>query len=79
MFIGDQEMFLRDTLDPVSKMHRLRADEHIPGNGRIGCDRRWQKKRIRCSLVLYVTPGVFPGGSLQAPPAFPMVHSRGIP
>lgn len=43
MFIGDQEMFLRDTLDPASKMHRLRADEHIPGNGRIGCDRRWQK------------------------------------
>lgn len=39
MFIGDQEMFLRDTLDPASKMHRLRADEHIPGNGRIGCDR----------------------------------------
>ena len=37
-------MFLRDTLDPASKMHRLPADEHIPGNGRIGCDRRWQKK-----------------------------------
>lgn len=26
MFISDQEMFLRDTLDPASKMHRLPID-----------------------------------------------------
>ena len=52
MFIGDQEMFLRDTLDPASKMHRLRADEHIPGNGRIGCDRSEDScKKILLLLV----------------------------
>lgn len=65
MFIGDQGMFLRDTLDPASKIHRLRADEHIPGNGRIGCDRRWQKNAadspgIRGGLLIDQTRSEYP-------------------
>lgn len=78
MFIGDQEMLLRDTLDPASKMHRLPADEHIPCNERI--DATGGGKKMDKELIGAVRDeGVFPGGSLQAPPAFPMVHSRGIP
>lgn len=90
MFISDQEMFLRDTLDPASKMHRLPIDAVRDAgvfSGAVGITpalifgyliclffRGSPKKKQSTDCPLPA-----PGGSLQAPPAFPMLHSRGIP